>query len=27
MAFLVSPGALWMTGAALHMDGGEVKAG
>ena len=26
MAFLVSPGAKWMTGSALRMDGGEVKA-
>ncbi|MGF6126899.1 3-oxoacyl-[acyl-carrier protein] reductase [Pseudomonas frederiksbergensis] len=26
MAFLVSPGTRWMTGAALRMDGGEVKA-
>jgi len=26
MAFLVSPGARWMTGASLRMDGGEVKA-
>lgn len=26
MAFLVSPGAHWMTGAALRMDGGEVKS-
>ena len=26
MAFLVSPGAKWMTGAALRMDGGEVKS-
>lgn len=25
MAFLVSPGAKWMTGASLRMDGGEVK--
>lgn len=25
MAFLVSPGAKWMTGAAIRMDGGEVK--
>ncbi|HEY2873182.1 MAG TPA: SDR family oxidoreductase [Reyranella sp.] len=25
MAFLVSPGAKWMTGATLRMDGGEVK--
>jgi 3-oxoacyl-[acyl-carrier protein] reductase len=25
MAFLVSPAARWMTGAALRMDGGEVK--
>jgi len=26
MAFLVSPGAHWMTGSALRMDGGEVKS-
>jgi 3-oxoacyl-[acyl-carrier protein] reductase len=26
MAFLVSPRAKWMTGSALRMDGGEVKA-
>jgi 3-oxoacyl-[acyl-carrier protein] reductase len=26
MAFLVSSGAKWMTGSALRMDGGEVKA-
>lgn len=26
MAFLVSPGAPWMTGAALRLDGGEVKS-
>jgi 3-oxoacyl-[acyl-carrier protein] reductase len=26
MAFLVSPGAKWMTGAMLRMDGGEVKS-
>jgi 3-oxoacyl-[acyl-carrier protein] reductase len=26
MAFLVSPAARWMTGAALRMDGGEVRA-
>jgi len=26
IAFLVSPGARWMTGSALRMDGGEVKA-
>lgn len=26
MAFLVSPGAKWMTGSAIRMDGGEVKA-
>jgi NAD(P)-dependent dehydrogenase (short-subunit alcohol dehydrogenase family) len=26
MAFLLSPAARWMTGAALRMDGGEVKS-
>jgi 3-oxoacyl-[acyl-carrier protein] reductase len=26
MAFLVSPGARWMTGSALRMDRGEVKS-
>jgi NAD(P)-dependent dehydrogenase (short-subunit alcohol dehydrogenase family) len=26
MAFLVSPGARWMTGSALRMGGGEVKS-
>jgi 3-oxoacyl-[acyl-carrier protein] reductase len=26
MAFLVSPGASWMTGSSLRMDGGEVKS-
>ncbi|TYL96648.1 SDR family oxidoreductase [Bradyrhizobium rifense] len=26
MAFLVSPGARWMTGATLRLDGGEVKS-
>lgn len=26
MAFLVSPGAYWMTGSTLRMDGGEVKS-
>ena len=26
MAFLVSPGARWMTGSVLRMDGGEVKS-
>jgi len=26
MAFLVSPGARWMTGSAVRMDGGEVKS-
>lgn len=26
MAFLLSPSARWMTGTALRMDGGEVKA-
>ena len=25
MAFLVSPAARWMTGAAVRMDGGEIK--
>jgi NAD(P)-dependent dehydrogenase (short-subunit alcohol dehydrogenase family) len=26
MAFLVSPGARWITGSSLRMDGGEVKS-
>jgi 3-oxoacyl-[acyl-carrier protein] reductase len=26
MAFLVSPGARWITGSAIRMDGGEVKS-
>ena len=26
MAFLVSPGARWMTGSAIRMDGGELKS-
>jgi 3-oxoacyl-[acyl-carrier protein] reductase len=26
MAFVVSPGARWMTGTVLRMDGGEVKS-
>ena len=26
MAFLVSPGASWMTGSTLRMDGDEVKS-
>jgi NAD(P)-dependent dehydrogenase (short-subunit alcohol dehydrogenase family) len=26
MAFLVSPGARWMSGSTLRMDGGEVKS-
>ena len=26
MAFLVSPGARWMTGSMIRMDGGEVKS-
>ena len=26
MAFLVSPGARWMTGSTPRMDGGEVKS-
>jgi 3-oxoacyl-[acyl-carrier protein] reductase len=26
MAFLVSPGAKWMTGSSIRMDGGEVKS-
>jgi NAD(P)-dependent dehydrogenase (short-subunit alcohol dehydrogenase family) len=26
MAFLVCPGAKWLTGSALRMDGGEVKS-
>jgi NAD(P)-dependent dehydrogenase (short-subunit alcohol dehydrogenase family) len=25
MAFLVSPGARWVTGSAVRMDGGEIK--
>lgn len=25
MAFMVSPGAKWMTGSSVRMDGGEVK--
>lgn len=25
MAFLLSPDAKWLTGAAVRMDGGEVK--
>lgn len=25
MAFVVSPGAKWMTGSSIRMDGGEVK--
>ncbi|HXO77098.1 MAG TPA: SDR family oxidoreductase, partial [Puia sp.] len=25
MAFLVSPGARWLIGAAIRMDGGEIK--
>jgi 3-oxoacyl-[acyl-carrier protein] reductase len=25
MAFLVSPGARWMTGSSVRMDGGEIK--
>jgi 3-oxoacyl-[acyl-carrier protein] reductase len=25
VAFMVSPGAKWMTGASLRMDGGEIK--
>jgi 3-oxoacyl-[acyl-carrier protein] reductase len=25
IAFLVSPEARWLTGAAVRMDGGEVK--
>lgn len=25
MSFMVSPGAKWLTGASLRMDGGEVK--
>ena len=25
MAYLVSPAAKWMTGAAVRMDGGEIK--
>jgi 3-oxoacyl-[acyl-carrier protein] reductase len=26
MAFVVSPGARWMTGTVLRLDGGEVKS-
>jgi NAD(P)-dependent dehydrogenase (short-subunit alcohol dehydrogenase family) len=26
IAFLVSPGARWMTGSTLRMDGGEIKS-
>jgi 3-oxoacyl-[acyl-carrier protein] reductase len=26
MAFLVSPGARWMTGSSVRMDGGEIKS-
>jgi NAD(P)-dependent dehydrogenase (short-subunit alcohol dehydrogenase family) len=26
LAFLVSPGARWMTGSALRVDEGEVKS-
>jgi 3-oxoacyl-[acyl-carrier protein] reductase len=26
MAYLVAPGTRWMTGAAIRMDGGEVKS-
>jgi NAD(P)-dependent dehydrogenase (short-subunit alcohol dehydrogenase family) len=26
MAFLASPGARWMTGSTLRVDGGEVKS-
>lgn len=26
MAFVVSPGARWMTGTVLRMDGGEIKS-
>lgn len=25
MAYLVSPGARWLTGACVRMDGGEIK--
>ena len=25
LAFMVSPGAKWMTGASVRMDGGEIK--
>jgi NAD(P)-dependent dehydrogenase (short-subunit alcohol dehydrogenase family) len=26
LAFILSPGAKWMTGSALRMDGGEIKS-
>jgi len=26
MAFLVSPGARWLTGSTLRINGGEVKS-
>nr|WP_245253858.1 SDR family oxidoreductase [Paraburkholderia sp. LEh10] len=26
VAFIVPPGARWMTGTTLRMDGGEVKS-
>ena len=26
IAFVVSPGAKWMTGTVLRMDGGEIKS-
>jgi len=25
LAFMVSPGAKWMTGTSVRMDGGEIK--
>jgi len=25
IGFLVSPGAKWLVGAVIHMDGGQIK--